>query len=139
VCRVGLIENSLSTLPGFLAYFGGGCALTVIFVVLYARLTPYSELRLIREGNVAAALALTGGLLGFMIPLASVIAHAAELVDLTIWGSIALIVQIAGFLVCRLVFPGLPRAIANGQVAEAIFLAGLSLALGILDAACMVG
>lgn len=136
---VSPIENSLSTLPAFLTYFGGGCALTLIFVLLYARLTPYSEFRLIQEGNVAAAVALTGGLLGFMIPLASVIAHSAQLVDLSIWGSIALIVQIAGFLVCRVVFPGLPRAIADGQVAEAIFLAGLSLALGILDAACMVG
>jgi uncharacterized membrane protein YjfL (UPF0719 family) len=36
-------------------------------------------------------------------------------------------------------FPGLPNAIVEGQISEAVFLAGLSLALGLIDAACMAG
>jgi uncharacterized membrane protein YjfL (UPF0719 family) len=50
-----------------------------------------------------------------------------------------LLVQLAGFLVARAIFPGLPNAIVEGQISEAVFLAGLSLALGIIDAACMAG
>jgi uncharacterized membrane protein YjfL (UPF0719 family) len=42
-------------------------------------------------------------------------------------------------LISRLVLPHLPQAIESGNVADAIFLAGLSLALGVLDAACMAG
>lgn len=136
---VNSFSASLSTLPSFLAYFAGGGLLAAGFALLYANLTPHREFGLIRAGNVAAAIALTGALLGFVVPLASVIAHSAQLVDLIVWGIVALIVQLAGFFVARLVFPGLSDAIAQGQVSEAIFLAGMSLALGILDAACMAG
>lgn len=130
---------SLSTLPSFLAYFAGGSVLIAGFTLLYANLTPYREITLIRSGNVAAAIALMGGLLGFVVPLASVIAHSAHLTDLIVWGIVALVVQLTGFMIARIVFPGLPKAIADGQISEAVFLAGLSLALGILDAACMAG
>ena len=116
-----------------------GAVLIALFVVLYSNLTPQQEIRLIRAGNPAAATALVGSLIGFVIPLASVIAHSAGLIDLFVWGIIALVVQIGGFLVARLVMPHLPEHIVNGNIAVAIFLAGLSLALGILNAACMAG
>jgi putative membrane protein len=131
--------SSLSTFPNFAVYFVSGGALMALFLVLYANLTPHREIRLIREGNVAAAIALSGSLLGFVIPLASVIAHSASLVDVAIWGLIALIVQLGGFVAARMVLPHLSRAIEQGNVSDAIFLAGLSLSLGILDAACMSG
>ena len=133
------VVNSLSTFPNFAIYFVSAVVLTAVFLVLYTGLTPHREIRLIRDGNIAAAVAVAGGLLGFVIPLASVIAHSASLVDVAIWGVIALVVQIAGFMVARLVLPHLPQAIEDGSVSDAIFLAGLSLALGILDAACMAG
>ena len=133
------VVNSLSTFPNFAIYFVSAVVLTAVFLVLYTGLTPHREIRLIREGNIAAAVAVAGGLLGFVIPLASVIAHSASLVDVAIWGVIALVVQIAGFMVARLVLPHLPQAIEDGSVSDAIFLAGLSLALGVLDAACMAG
>jgi len=78
-------------------------------------------------------------LLGFVVPLASVIAHSARILDLILWGVVALMIQVAGFVVARAIFPGLPDAIVEGQISEAVFLAGLSVALGIIDAACMVG
>ncbi len=69
---------------------------------------------MIREGNIAAAVALNGGLLGFVIPLASVIAHSATLVDLVAWGVVALVVQLGEFLVARvLLMPHLPQAVSE--------------------------
>ena len=133
------IASSLSTFPSFAVYFISAVVLTALFLVLYTNLTPHREIALIRDGSIAAAIALVGGLLGFVIPLASVIAHSAGLVDVVIWGVIALLIQIGGFMVARLVLPHLPQAIEQGSVSDAIFLAGLSLALGILDAACMAG
>jgi putative membrane protein len=133
------VATSLSTFPNFAVYFVTAAVLTAVFLVLYANLTPHREVRLIREGNVAAAVALIGGLLGFVVPLASVIAHSAGLIDVVSWGVVALAVQIGGFIAARLVLPHLPRAIADGNVSDAIFLGGLSLSLGILDAACMAG
>jgi putative membrane protein len=136
---MGGLAVSLSTFPAFLAAFASGAVLTALFLVLYTNLTPYREIALIRAGNTAAAIALVGGLLGFLLPLASVIAHSASLLDLTVWGVVALVVQVGGFLVARLVLPHLPTAIEQGNVADATLLAGLSVALGILDAACMAG
>ena len=133
------VVNSLSTFPNFAIYFVSAVVLTVLFLLLYTNLTPHREIGLIREGNVAAAITLIGGLIGFVIPLASVIAHSVSLIDLAIWGVIALVVQVGGFMVARVVLPHLPQAIEQGSVSDAIFLAGLSLALGILSAACMAG
>lgn len=134
-----MLAVTLSTLPSFLAYFLGGATLIAGFTVIYVRITPHREIALIRGGNVAAAVAMVGALVGFVLPLSSVIAHSAHLLDLLIWGIIALIVQLGGYFCARLVFPGLSRSIADGQVSQAIFLAGLSLSLGILTAACMAG
>ena len=133
------LGSSLSTFPNFVVYFSLGGVLTAIFVVLYANLTPQRDIALIRGGNSAAALALVGALLGFEVPLASVIAHTVAIVDLVVWGVVALIVQLGGFVVTRLVLPHLPQAIEDGNIADAVFLAGISLSLGILTAACMAG
>jgi putative membrane protein len=131
--------STLSTLPNFVVYFVLGGVLSAFFVVLYASLTPHHDISLIRAGNSAAAIALVGALLGFEIPLASIIAHSAALMDLIAWGIVALIVQLAGFLVARMVLPHLPQAIIDGNIADAVLLAGISLALGLLTAACMAG
>jgi putative membrane protein len=131
--------NTLSTFPSFIAYFVLGAVLIALFVALYISLTPYREMALIRAGNRAAATTLSGSIIGFVLPLASVIAHSASLVDVVVWGVVALMVQLGGFVAARMLLPGLPRAIEEGNVAYAIFVAGLALALGILDAACMAG
>ena len=133
------LGSSLSTFPNFIAYFAGGALLVALFVFLYVNATPQRDFVLIRAGNSAAAVALSGGLIGFVVPLASVIAHSASLLDLIVWGVIALLIQLGGFLAARLVLPHLPRAIEEGNLADATFLAGLSISLGILDAACMAG
>jgi putative membrane protein len=88
---------------------------------------------------VAAAIALSSALVGFVIPLASVIAHSAGIIDLAVWGTVALAVQLGGFIITRLVLPGLPQTIQAGNTANATLLAGISLSLGVLDAACMTG
>jgi putative membrane protein len=133
------LGNTLSTFPNFLAYFAVGAVLTALFVALYANLTPHRDIALIRAGNSAAAVALSGAILGFIVPLASVIAHSARLLDLIVWGIVALVIQLGGFFGMRLVLPQLPQTIEAGNVANATLLAGVSLALGILDAACMAG
>ena len=133
------LGNTLSTFPNFVAYFAVGGVLTALFVLLYGNLTPQREIALIRAGNIAAAIGLSSAIIGFVIPLASVIAHSAGLVDLVVWGIVALVVQLGGFLVTRLVLPQLPETIEAGNVANAILLAGISLSLGILNAACMSG
>ena len=133
------LASTLSTFPNFIVYFVVASALTGLFLFLYVNLTRQHDIAMIRNGNSAAAIALTGALWGFAIPLASVIAHSAALLDVLVWGVVALIVQLAGFVVARLVLPHLAQTIDQGIIADAVFLAGLSVSLGVLDAACMAG
>jgi len=83
------IWQSISGFPLFLLYFATSVALLVLFVAIYMRVMPHRELALIREGNVAAALSLSGALIGFVLPLASAVAHSVNPVDMVVWGSCA--------------------------------------------------
>jgi len=132
-----MIANSLSTLPAFLAYFIGALALTAAFLWVYMKVTPWDELRLIGAGNHAAAISLAGAVIGFVMPLASVIAHSAGWLDMIVWGLIALLVQVLVYVVARIVVPGLALGIETGKVPLATGLATGSLAVGLLNAACI--
>ena len=46
--------QSIAGFPTFLLYFALALALLALFVAIYVRVTPYREIRLIREGNIAA-------------------------------------------------------------------------------------
>ncbi|MFR9718768.1 DUF350 domain-containing protein [Aeromonas diversa] len=129
--------GSLSGLLPFLAYFLLAMVLLALFVRLYTWLTPHHEFALIQAGNPAAATAFGGALIGFALPLSSAISHSLSLLDCAIWGVIALLVQVGAFMVMRLLLKGLPERIAQGEMASAILVAAASLAVGLLNAACM--
>ena len=124
-------------LPNFLAYFGSALALTALFLFLYTLATPIAEWTEIRKGNAAAAVSLSGALLGFVLALNSVITHSGGLPDMVIWGAIALVAQLATFFVVRLLKPDLVARIGDGSMSHAIFLGAVSVAVGLLNAACM--
>ncbi|MCY7333814.1 MAG: DUF350 domain-containing protein [Pseudanabaena sp. CAN_BIN31] len=132
------IFSSLSTFPFFVAYLIVSLFLTGIFVGLYIKVTPYKEIELIRQGNSAASVSLSGSLIGFVIALASVIAHSVNLIDLTIWGGLSLIIQLFAYVVVRRVIKGITYGIQDGTMSHGIFLGAVSLSFGILNAACMV-
>lgn len=127
----------LTTLPAFLAYFAVALLLLALFLLVYVNVTPYHELALIRAGNTAAAISLSGALIGFAMPVANVIAHSDALVDLAAWGVIAGVIQILAYLAARFALPQLIQDIPAGKVAPATFLAVVSLSVGLLNAACM--
>ena len=128
---------SLSGLVPFLSYFVPALVLVMCFGVVYSRLTPHNEFALIKAGNSAAAIAFGGSLIGFVLPLCTAIVHSVSLLDFLIWGLIALIVQLLTFCVVRLFIPGLSKRISDGQVAAALFVALSSVAVGLVNAACM--
>jgi len=131
------VMDSLAGLGSFLGYFTAAVLLLVLFSLVYGRVTPYSEFSLIKAGKVAPAVSLVGALLGFVSPLASAITHSVALLDMIVWALVALVVQIAVFLVLRLLFADLCREIAADRLSAAILLGGVSFAVGILNAACM--
>lgn len=129
--------ESFSGLDDFAIYLAVSLAYLAVFIALYIRITPYRELALIREGNMAASFSLSGAILGFIVPLASAIQHSVGLVDMAIWGLIAMLVQIVAFVVVKIAIPSITRDIPDNKGAQGFFLGSLSLGVGLLNAACM--
>jgi putative membrane protein len=130
-----MILQSLIGLPAFLAYFCTAFAAVIIYLYVYTLITPHDEFALIRANVPGAAIALGLSLLGFALPVASVIAHTENLIDCAIWSLIALVVQVIVYFVVRIPIPDLPKRIAAGDLAPAIWLGLSSLAAGALSAA----
>jgi putative membrane protein len=130
-----MILQSLAGLPGFLAYFCTAFVITIAYLTIYVWIGPHDEFELIRKNVPGAAIALGLSLVGFVLPVASAIAHAQNLLDCVIWSAIALIVQVIVYFVVRIPIPNLPQRIAAGDLAAAIWLGIASLAAGILNAA----
>ncbi len=87
-------------------YILGAAVLFALFQFIYTRITPHKEFELIRSGNVAAAIALGGAMIGFAIPASNVIAYSISILDFVVWAVIAAFVQLLAFLVTSLVLKG---------------------------------
>jgi putative membrane protein len=129
--------DSFAGFDNFLVYLAITLVLLRVFVSIYIRVTPHPEFTLIREGNIGAAFSLGGAMLGFVIPLGAAVRYSVNLVDMAIWGVIALAVQIAAFVVVRLSVPTVCDDITKGNTAQGFFLGCTALAAGILNASCM--
>ena len=122
---------------GFVTYLLGAAVLFALFQFIYTRITPHKEFELIRAGNVSAAVALGGAIIGFAIPASNVIAFSISLLDFVVWAVIAALVQLLAFLVTSLVLKGTSERIKRGELAAGIYVAAVAISVGMLNAACM--
>jgi len=132
-----LIRQSLHGIGPHFVYFALALVVATLFVAIYIRITPYREFALIRQGNAAAAISLGGALLGFSLPLAKAVAQSANVLDMLIWAGVALVAQPIAFIVARAVLKDMTSNIEEGKPAAAIFLAAVSISIGLLNSAAM--
>src|SRR4051794_19903916 len=130
---------SAATVGTFFAYVATGAILITAFVFAYDKLTPYREFQMIKEGNVAASISIVGAILGFSLPIASLIIHTQWLDVMIQWSLIALIAQFAAYVAVAFVLQGFKAMISEGNVAAGTFLCGIHLTTGIIIAAGMTG
>jgi putative membrane protein len=122
----------------FLIAFAAAGVFTLAFKLIYQWVTPYHENRLIRQGNPAAAIALGGALIGYVLPLASALSQTVSLAEFAAWAVLAGVIQIVAFIITsRLAFRNLVVRIEAGEIAAAVYLASISICVGLLNAACM--
>jgi putative membrane protein len=128
----------LDGLLNFASYFLSAILMVALFSWAYIKVTPYDEVKLILEqGNEAAAYALVGAMLGFVLPVAVIIAHSVSWLDYLIWALVAATVQLA---VAAVITRGMRRfgqLMVNDLKAAGIVLGGVHLAVGVLNAASM--
>jgi putative membrane protein len=118
--------------PDFIIQLGAALGLFVASLVVYVIMTPHKEMALIRAGNPSAALAFAGVVIGLAIPLGSCLAYAFSLLDLLIWGVITLLLQLIAFRFTDMFLRGLPRRIAEGDVAAAVFLMSVKIGVALI-------
>jgi putative membrane protein len=132
-----MVIESLAGLPGFIAYFCLASVAVMIYLFIYTWITPHDEFALIRQNVSGASIALGASLIGFSIPIGSVVANSAGFLDFSIWAVVALIVQILVFFAVRIPVPDVSNRIAAGELAAPIWLGLASITAGILNAAAM--
>ncbi len=134
------MENALiSSLISFSAYFIGALAALIIFKFMYSLVTPHDEWKLIKEDkNTAAAIGFGGSIIGFSIALSGVISNSVSFIDFIIWAIVALVAQTFAFAIVRFIFmPLIVQRIEQKEVSAGLILAAVSIAVGLLNAACM--
>ena len=129
-----MLNNLLNTA----IYLGVALSMGAAFLFIFTRITPYPEFALIRSGNVAAALSLSGALVGFALPLCSVIAHSRSVVDVLVWGAIAFVLQLAIYWGVHLKMGDLERMVSEGNVSVGVYLGACHLVVGAITAACLI-
>ena len=129
-----IIQSIISGAPVLALHLVTTFAILIGGMGIYMWITPYEDIKLVREGNTAAAVALGGAFLGLAIPLAGSLAGSVTSLDILLWGLITLVLQLVCFKVVDLVLRGLPKRIADGELAAAIFLAFVKVSAGAIVA-----
>ena len=144
ISMLGIIQASGSSLAlsargigPFALYLGLMVAFVSVHLSIYMKVTSHDELRLIREGNLSAALSTVGAMLGLAIPLTSVVSMTGFLLETVLWAVVALLVQLGAYFAARLVVKDLSARIDRGEIAAGLWVAGVSLTAGLLQAVCM--
>jgi putative membrane protein len=127
-----------SGLPMLLLQFVLVLALLVAGIFIYMEITPFHERELLRNGNPAAATVLGGALIALAVPLAALLATTGALLDILVWGVVAVLLQLLTVAIVSHLFRAMRVMIEAGQVAGAIPLVAAQLSIGLLNAAAMV-
>ena len=135
----GAIQSFLSGIPFLLTHFGVTIVMLVVGAFIYIKITSHDEMALIRDGNNAAAVSLSGAILGLAIHLAFCMANSVNVYDIVIWGLVALVIQLVTFWIIDLWLRDLSQKIEDGQVGTAILLASVKLAVASINAAAISG
>lgn len=125
--------------PTTVAHLAVTLILLAVGAVIYALLTPWKEIALIRDGNAAASVAFAGVLVGLAIPLAVSLSVSTSVRDIVIWGVATVVLQLLAFRVVDLLLTGLPQRIREGEISAAVLLVGAKLATAVILAAALTG
>jgi len=134
-----VLQSLFAGFPYYVLHSATALAMLAASVAVYILVTPYPELRLVRDGNTAAAVSLSGAVVGLALPIAFTLAFSVSVLDIVIWGSVALVMQLVAYVVVWLLLRELPRRIKEGEIGAAILLAAIKVAVATINAAAVTG
>lgn len=119
----------------FCLYAFSSLALLAVFGKLYLWTTPYNEFEQIKRGSVAPAIAFSGALIGFTLPILSVSYHGVNIIDFLIWSGVAGVVQLILFKVLYWI---IPMQCEEDNKAIAVIYAALAFCAGLINAFSLI-
>ncbi|MBL4613614.1 MAG: DUF350 domain-containing protein [Magnetovibrio sp.] len=137
------MEHILQTIQVGLPILAAHLALTIgLFIMgifVYVKVTPHHEFKLVREGNTAAGLSLSGVVIGMAMPLAFSLAASVSELDILFWGLVVIVLQLLAFVAAHLLLRDLSARIENGEMASAWVLFSFNIALAMFLSAAISG
>jgi putative membrane protein len=127
----------VNAILNYLVHLALAALLLVVFFKAYTWMTPYDEVKLIRQGNHAAALSLGGAMLGFSMTIASSILHTNNWQQFLGWAVGAMVVQALGYAVTTRCLKMSQDQIEGDNSAFGGLLGTISLSIGGINAACI--
>ena len=134
-----VFQSFLNGLPTLLLHFSVTVAMLALGIGIYQWITPWREMDLIRSGNMAAATSFSGAIVGLALPLAFCMATSVSVLDIIIWGVVALVIQLITFRLADIFLKGLPKRIEDGEMGAAILVVAVKLAVAMINAAAIAG
>ena len=129
--------NTLPAFANYLIYLALSGILLTVFFVIYTRVTPFNEVLLIRQGNIAAAFSLGGAIVGFSLTVVSAIMHTTGYPQFLAWAAAALVLQLLVYLVLDRCIKMSKEHIESGNVAYGGLLGAIAISVGAINAACI--
>ena len=134
-----VLESLTAGFPVLLLHFLVTVTMLAVGVVIYLWMTPYPELELIRNGNIAAAISLGAAILSLAIPLAFSMLVSVSVIDIIAWGLVTLAILLIVYRVIDFLMKDLPKRIEDGEMGPALLLASVKLGVAAITAAAVSG
>ena len=134
-----VLESLTAGFPVLLLHFLVTVTMLAVGVMIYLWMTPYPELELIRNGNIAAAISLGAAILSLAIPLAFSMSVSVNVIDIIAWGLVTLAILLIVYRVIDFLMKDLPKRIEDGEMGPALLLASVKLGVAAITAAAVSG
>ena len=131
------LQAFITGFPILLTHVGVTVVMLMLGATIYAVMTPWREIALIRDGNAAAAVAFGGILIGLAIPLAASLSASHSTIEIMVWGLATILVQLLAFRLTDMILAGLPDRIREGEISAAVLLVSAKLAVALVLAAAV--
>ena len=133
------LDSLANGFPWLIFYLLIVTAIYLAGLFIYVKLTPHKELELVQNGNMAAAISFSALVISLALPLAACLVNKFSLIDVALWGTISLFLQLFLFRLTDAIFKGMPQRIEDNQVPAATVLAAFKLAGSIILAFAISG
>jgi putative membrane protein len=134
-----VLESLTAGFPVLLLHFLVTVTMLAVGVVIYLWMTPYPELELIRNGNIAAAISLGAAILSLAIPLAFSMLVSVSVIDIIAWGLVTLAILLIVYRMIDFLMKDLPKRIEDGEMGPALLLASVKFGVAAITAAAVSG